>query len=160
MTVRIRPAQISDAADIGRLTSQLGYDLEAPVVATRLSKALSRTDQHFLVAALDQRVVGWAHVVIWEFLETGRFGMIAGLVVDSPHRRTGIGRSLMEHAEAWIRDQKCSGARLWSSAGRTAAHRFYEALGYTNIKTQYSFAKALGPEQIDLLKSYVPHVEE
>jgi GNAT superfamily N-acetyltransferase len=62
------------------------------------------------------------------------FVLIGGLVVDRNHRRLGIGRELMDRAEAWARERGCSMVRLTSSATRTAAHRFYEDLGYTHIK--------------------------
>lgn len=159
MTVRIRPAQMSDAAEIGRLTCQLGYELEPHVLAARLSNALTQRDQHFAVAELGQHVVGWVHAATWEFLETGRVGIIAGLVVDREHRRSGVGTSLMTTAEAWVTKQGCSVVRLWSSSGRSSAHQFYEALGYTNIKTQYSFAKMLNSEAGNILQSYVPRID-
>ena len=100
------------------------------------------------------------HAVISEYIESERLVMIAGLVVDKNHRKKGIGRTLMEHAERWAKEQGCSIVRLSSSSNRTTAHRFYEVLGYTNIKTQYSFIKSLDATQQQDIRKFVPKVYE
>ncbi len=156
MGLSIRVAQVSDADDIARLTTQLGYNVPQSAVATRLSRILSRRDQQFLVADLDGRPVGWVHTAISEYIEAEAFVVIGGLVVDKNQRRKGIGRRLMEGAEEWARKRGCSVVRLWSSAVRADAHRFYEALGYTNIKTQYSFIKSVDADVKDRLSEFVP----
>ena len=62
-------------------------------------------------------------------------------------------------AEVWARERGCSIVRLTSSSTRNAAHRFYEDLGYTNIKTQYSFIKALDPTAAARVRTFVPRVD-
>jgi GNAT superfamily N-acetyltransferase len=156
---QIRVAEEADAAEIAGLTAELGYGVESVVLRDRLSRILARPDQRFLIADVDGRQVGWLHVAIAEFVEAGRFAWIAGLVVAETHRRQGIGRLLMGRAEDWARDQGCSIVRLWSSSSRAAAHRFYERLGYTNIKTQFSFAKSLDAAGQDELRTFVPRVD-
>ena len=155
---QIRIAEETDAAEIARLTAELGYSVEPASVRDRLSRILARPDQRFLIAERDGQNVGWLHVAIAEFVEAGRFAWIAGLVVAEAHRRQGIGRLLMARAEEWAREQRCSVVRLWSSSSREEAHRFYERLGYTNIKTQYSFAKSLDAAGHVDLGEFVPRV--
>jgi hypothetical protein len=70
MTVSIRSARQSDAADIAALTSELGYSIEPSDVATRLANILRRADQSFLVAESGGRSVGWLHAAVAEFVET------------------------------------------------------------------------------------------
>ncbi len=160
MAVSVRIARGSDAHNIAELTAQLGYQVTASTVAARLSRILERPDQQFLVAELDGRALGWIHVAISEYVESGPFVVIGGLVVDGHHRRKGIGTLLMARAEEWARQQGCSIVRLWSSAVRTASHRFYEDLGYTNIKTQYSFMKSIDTTGQEALRKFVPRVDE
>ena len=100
------------------------------------------------------------HAVISEYLETGRFVAIGGLVVEKNHRRKGVGRKLMEEAERWAKDQGCSIVRLSSSSSRTPSHQFYELLGYTNLKTQYAFIKFLDAEQRRDAREFVPKIEK
>jgi GNAT superfamily N-acetyltransferase len=154
----IRPAQRSDARAIAELTMQLGYEVAPPLVAERLARMLAQGDQQFLVAETDGDVVGWVHVDTIEYIETGRFAVIGGLVVDRHHRKKSLGRQLMTAAETWAREHGCSIVRLWSSAFRADSHRFYEHLGYVNIKTQYSFVKALDPAGEDAIRGFVPRV--
>jgi GNAT superfamily N-acetyltransferase len=156
--VAVRPAQIADGSEIARLTTQLGYESEAATLAPRLSRLLARDDQQFLVAESDGHVVGWIHALVAEYVEVDPFVVIGGLVVDRSHRRMGVGRVLMRHAEEWAAQQGCPVVRLWSSAGRTAAHEFYRALGYANIKTQYSFVKSF--DGAGRLKGFVPRIHE
>ena len=160
MPALIRSARLSDCDAIARLTNQLGYEVDPAGLYARLARTLERPGQQLLVAELDAGVVGWVHVTTWEFLEADGFAVIAGLVVDSNHRRAGIGRLLMEHAERWAHETGHSVLRLWSSTARTAAHQFYESLGYSRVKTQYSFAKALRPSAHDMLQALIPKVRE
>ena len=157
--VTIRTARAADAAEIAQLTTQLGYDLTHADAADRLSRILLRDDQQFFVADVDGRAVGWVDVVFTEYVDAEAFAAIAGLVVDRGHRRVGIGRALMDRAEIWAGDRGCSIVRLASSAPRKAAHRFYENLGYANIKTQYSFIKPLDPAAAARVRTLVPRVD-
>ena len=159
MAISIRVARISDAGDVAQLTAQLGYDVTEPTVARKLSRILHRDDQRFLIAECDGRSVGWIHALFSEYIEADAFVLIEGLVVDRSHRRHGVGTLLMERAEHWASEQGCSVVRLWSSSNRAAAHRFYEQLGYTNVKTACSFAKSVDQSaQIDFSK-FVPRVD-
>lgn len=156
--VTTRPARISDAEAVARLTTQLGYVVETRRVEDRLSRLLARPDQQFLIAEHDGRPIGWIHMLIVEYVETGAFVTIGGLVVDREYRGQGIGRRLLSEAEQWTAQQGCAIVRLWSSATRTEAHRFYEHVGYMNVKTQLSFAKPLNGPARDALRGFVPDV--
>ena len=153
----IRIACALDANAIAELTAQLGYDVTASTVAERLSRILSRPDQRLLVADVDGQPVGWIHAAITEYVDSGPFVVIGGLVVDTNHRKSGVGRALMMRAEEWAREQKIPVVRLSSSTGRTNAHQFYERIGYKNIKTQYSFLKSLNDTGEDVAR-FVPRI--
>ena len=154
-----RPASQGDAPAIATLVTQLGYDASPRDVADRLSRLLARADQRFIVAEAQGRVVGWVHVQVAESVDTGVFAHVAGLVVDRAHRRQGIGAALMAAAEAWAHQQGCPVIRLRSSSTRTPAHRFYEGLGYANVKTQYSFVKPLDARGAEMAARLVPRVD-
>lgn len=159
MAISIRTGRVDDAVAVAELTGQLGYDVEPTHVAERLSRIVSQPGHVLLVAEADGRPVGWLHALVAEYIEAEAFVVIAGLVVDKGHRRHGIGRLLMERAEAWAREQGCSVVRLWSTAARAGAHRFYQGLGYAHIKTQYSFVKALDDEGRRRLTGFVPRID-
>lgn len=154
-----RPARAADAPSIAALVRQLGYDAAPSDVADRLARLLARSDHRFIVAEADGHLLGWVHVELSETVDAGTLAVIAGLVVDRAHRRQGIGAALMAEAEAWARQQGSPLMRLRSSATRTPAHRFYEGLGYANVKTQYSFVKPLDARGAQLAARLVPKVE-
>jgi len=154
-----RPARAADAPSIAALVRQLGYDAAPSDVADRLARLLARSDHRFIVAEADGHLLGWVHVELSETVDTGSLAVIAGLVVERAHRRQGIGAALMAEAEAWARQQGSPLMRLRSSATRTPAHRFYEGLGYANVKTQYSFVKPLDARGAQLAARLVPKVE-
>ena len=156
--VTTRPARVSDAEAIVRLTKQLGYEVEARSVEDRLSRLLARRDQQFLIAEHGDRAIGWVHMIVAEYVETGVFVTIGGLVVDREYRGQGIGRRLLTEAEQWAAQQGCTIVRLSSSATRTEAHKFYEHVGYVNVKTQRAFAKPLTGPARDALRGFVPDV--
>jgi GNAT superfamily N-acetyltransferase len=158
-TMTIRFGRVADAPQIAQLTTQLGYDLDVAAATERLTRILPRPEQQLFVADVEGRAVGWLHAVVVDYVDAARFVMIAGLVVDRAQRRTGVGRALMARAEAWAGEQGCSLVRLTSSATRTAAHRFYEEIGYTNIKTQFSFIKSLDGSGADPYRAFVPRVD-
>jgi GNAT superfamily N-acetyltransferase len=157
-SITIRPARVSDADAVAALAKQLGYEAAPDAVADRLTRLLGRRDQQFLVADEDGHVVGWIHMLISEYVEAEAFVLIGGLVVDRAHRKQGIGRRLLAHAEEWAAQQGCSVVRLSSSAKRIEAHAFYQRAGYTILKTQYSFAKPVGAAGSGALRAFVPDV--
>jgi ribosomal protein S18 acetylase RimI-like enzyme len=59
-----------------------------------------------------------------------RRGHIETLVVETCHRRRGIGRRLLEQAADWARAQGAVELVLTTWTGNQAADAFYERLGY------------------------------
>jgi GNAT superfamily N-acetyltransferase len=155
-----RTARQADAPAIAALVSQLGYEATEADVAARLGRMLARSDQQFIIAEDGDRLLGWVHVELAEYVESGTFAVIGGLVVERAHRRRGIGAMLMAEAESWARQQGCSVMRLWSSTSRVPAHRFYAGLGYVNVKTQYTFVKPLDDRGAAHVRGLVPHVDD
>ena len=54
---------------------------------------------------------------------------------------------------------KILGLSAFHADASAAAHRFYEGLGYVNIKTQYSFAKPLNEAATARVRQFVPRVD-
>jgi len=63
---------------------------------------------------------------------------------------TSVGRLLMQQAEQWAREQGYSEVILRSNVIRARAHKFYESLGYTPIKSQKVFRKVTPPTRKDV----------
>jgi GNAT superfamily N-acetyltransferase len=156
----IRAVEAADAEAVARLLEQLGYRAPPAELASRLARVVVRSDHRFRVAEADGAVVGWIHASISEHIDSDACVLIEGLVVDRGQRGRGIGRILLDDAEAWARTIGCSLVRLRSTDARTEAHKFYEHLGYTKVKTQYSFAKAVDPRGQASIATLVPRVQD
>lgn len=148
---RIRVARGSDAAELARLSAQLGYPADAAVMLQRLARLGARTDHAVFVAeggdAKDPSPVllGWVHVMYGMRLESGESAELVGLVVDATARRSGVGRQLVQAAEQWSRAAGLERIVVRSNAVRGEAHSFYPALDYVLSKTQRVYVRSLVP---------------
>lgn len=141
--MHIRPARVADAVSIARLATELGYPTSHEQAASRL-EVLTRRDSHFIaVAEFRSGVVGWVAAERRLLLESGERAEIVGLVVAPDSRRAGIGAALVRAAETWAIAQGVGVIGVRSNVARTAAHPFYEKLGYARTKTQHAYSKEL-----------------
>jgi GNAT superfamily N-acetyltransferase len=76
------------------------------------------------------------------FHANGPIAWIEELMVDANHRRSGVGRRLMDHAEEWAR----SGGAAYLALASRRAGPFYLALGYQESAAY--FKKALNQPDI------------
>src|SRR5688572_11431519 len=143
----IRRAQIGDAAEMTRLSAQLGYPLSPAEMKRRLANLLAN-ERHFVaIATRGELVLGWMHVEHRSTLEGGERAELMGLVVEASTRRQGLGRELVDAAERWAVSRGLLSLTVGSNAARELSHPFYEALGYSREKTQHLYRKALKSEQ-------------
>ncbi|OXM85327.1 GNAT family N-acetyltransferase [Paenibacillus rigui] len=137
--MHIRRARQADARHIAELSNQLGYAATEEQIEERLMNLLSDEVHAVFVMEAEEEVVGWAHIQGRHLIESAAFAEIGGLVVHSRCRGQGIGRMLMRACEDWAREQKYGAVRVRSGGQRLDAHRFYEQIGYTRVKSQEVF---------------------
>jgi GNAT superfamily N-acetyltransferase len=154
MTVTIRSARSGDGAAISRawLNAAAYYaELDPEHFQVPHAEGLAQSwdnqfdrldnDSLLLVAELDGQVVGW----LWARIErpgpnaaaqlTREHGwirlVVASLIVDRDHWRSGAGTALLEAAEAWGRAEGAQVARLDTYADSPVSVPFYEDhMGY------------------------------
>jgi aminoglycoside 6'-N-acetyltransferase I len=131
--LRMRKALWEDCPDdqqVREMEEILGSDTEEVHFAERSSGGLCG----FLEAALRSRADG---------CDSTPVGYIEGWYVDEDVRRRGIGRALVEAAEAWARSRGCrqmaSDAELWN----TVSHQAHGAIGYDETARLVLFKKDL-----------------
>lgn len=141
---RIRAAQLNDAAEIARLTLELGYPGSEQKSRSTLA-AILKQPQHFVAvaAADDGSLWGWVHAECRLMLESGEKAELVGLVVSSAARQQGVGKALVVAAENWARQQGMGAICVRSSISRGESHPFYQAIGYMRKKTQHVYEKSL-----------------
>ena len=140
----IRAATLDDAADIARLSAQLGYPADVAVFADRLQRMLRLPTHAVLVCEGEgDRLAGFIGLEQRLMIESGDKVEVVGLVVDANARRSGAGRRLIAAAEDWARARGLAELFLRSNIVRPEAHAFYPALGFERSKTQHVYRKAL-----------------
>jgi predicted N-acetyltransferase YhbS len=143
-SITVRLAQRNDAERIALLCHELGYPTSHEEVEQRIQKVQTNNQHIVYVAILESGdVIGWIHGHICELVITSPQVMILGLIVDQNYRGQGIGRRLVQQIEQWSLEQDCRHILVRSNVIRKEAHRFYENIGFTNIKQSQVFSKVL-----------------
>lgn len=139
-TVLLRFARPSDAEAIAAVVNQ-AYEVEAPFVGgprTSAAEVAALAESgDFIVAEHEGRIVGAVFVEIDEEPAVGRFGMLA---VAPDEQARGLGRELVEAAEARLLRLGCTEARIRVLDQREELVEWYQRLGYEPYGEQpYSF---------------------
>ena len=138
-----RIARIEDAAEVARLCTELGYPTTTDEMTARLGVVISAGDAQVFVVEEGNGLSGWIAIELRTTLETGRKAEIVGLVVDAGAHRSGLGKTLVATAEAWVRQQGLELVMVRSNTARIASHPFYEGLGFVHRKSQHVYFKSL-----------------
>jgi ribosomal protein S18 acetylase RimI-like enzyme len=138
---QVREARPADAPAAVALAALLGADLDEKAVRKRIA-ALTRDQVPPLVVTLDREVVGLCVFGRIATLHRDRpTGHVTLLAVAQQVRRQGIGRLLLEAAEARLAAIGCGRVEIAVGDTRVDAHAFYRHLGYE--RTSIRFAKPL-----------------
>jgi len=140
--LRIRDAELSDAAELAALSSELGYETTGAEMESRLVSILKYPRYKTLVALKDEKICGMLGTFsASSYLHNDLDGRIIALVVSRESRRHGIGARLIAAAEKDFAQRGITRVTLTTRFERAEAHQFYEKLGYA--RTGFRFAKDL-----------------
>lgn len=142
MNVTIRAAEPRDAARLVELAAEVGAEPEGWLIGNgewhvaderRYLKSLRRGDHGaVLVATVDGEIVGRLSISRDTHPASEHVAGL-GLMVAREHRGRGIGRALMERAEAWARGVGIRKIELYVFPQNEAAIALYDHLGYERI---------------------------
>lgn len=148
---RIRDARESDRAFILGITPRLSDGF--PLPAWRTPEEVARTEAAVLAAALDKLPAGAALLVAEsgdgtpggfvyierqnDYYRRTPHAHVAILVVAREAEGQGVGRSLLEAAEKWSRQQGLPMLTLNVLEGNTRARAVYERLGFAPETLRY-----------------------
>lgn len=143
--IRVRQAQAADPDDLAFLRAmapRLEAGMPARIPAGALAAAVERsvvgalqarrTGEAILLAEDDQgRRLGFIYVVTSQSSLTNEaFGYISEFAVDLRAEGRGVGRALLDAAEAWARSQGLPAMTLKVFCSNARARAVYEHLGY------------------------------
>ena len=129
----------SDIVRFCELMDQLSQRAQdAQLLKKRIADMNARDDAVLLVAEDADRGVlcgSLLAVACGDFCGScAPFMLIENVVTHSDYRRQGVGRRLFEEIERWGRERNVRYGILCSANTRSAAHEFYPAIGYEEIK--------------------------
>lgn len=134
----VRDATIADAPALAPLLGELGYPAAIDALASRLRRMLGRDDQRVLVAEREGAALGLLALHVFPVLAYDRdLAMIMALVVTESARGLGVGRALIERAEAIGKSLGASRLMVTTHVRRADAHAFYERLGFEFTGRRY-----------------------
>jgi predicted N-acetyltransferase YhbS len=137
----IRPYRQTDLPATRALLRQLGYEVGAEELATRLASVVAAADHRVLVAEGDDGSVdGLMHVFVRPALEKPCEVLVQALVVDEKLRGRGIGQALMREAETWAAAHGLASVALHTRH----ASAFYLQLGYAKVASADLMRKNVG----------------
>ncbi|WP_110932567.1 GNAT family N-acetyltransferase [Paenibacillus bouchesdurhonensis] len=139
----IRRSCSGDVEQMLPLMRQLKY----PTTPSVLHERLCLLEEHPLlcsyVAELDGKLIGTTFLKQHQTHDMSHpVTLITAMVVDEKHRSTGVGRQLVEAAEAWAQEQGSNQLVLSAGGERNMlAKSFYEHMGF--ICRGYRLSKSL-----------------
>ena len=133
----MRPASEADAERIASLFTDEGFPVGESDIAARLAR-FDAPGSAVLVADADGEAVGFIAVhLVPRFEHDEPIVRIVAVVVDPGVRERGLGRLLMEAAEAFGREHGAAFVEVTAGHHRAEARRLYESLGYDSTVTTY-----------------------
>ena len=147
----LRDLKITDVDAIYKINKEaLGYSFNLEDTASQLAK-LSQDSHHYLLGFEDSSshdLLGYVHAEVYESLYSKPGFNILALAVLPQMQGKGIGKTLLQGLEQEAIGRGYQFIRLNSADHRTAAHAFYERVGYTCDKMQKRFIKLLKGEDL------------
>jgi ribosomal protein S18 acetylase RimI-like enzyme len=141
MEFSIRHIRQTDAAQLLKLTNQLGYNITIDNLAIQVNSIIENPNHRAYVAETGSTLLGYVHGFITIRLTSSPFLEIAGLIVSQDHRNMGIGSALINHLETQFPQYKES--RVRCNIKRKQAHAFYLNQNFDEVKQQKVFERKI-----------------
>jgi aminoglycoside 6'-N-acetyltransferase I len=147
MNVTVRSVRPEDRAEWLRMRRALWDDCPDEQQVREMEEILvSDSEEVFVAEQPDASLCGFVETSIrpWAIgCEARPVGYIEGWYIDPDMRRRGVGRALVQAAEAWTRSRGCrqmaSDAEYWNTVSQQA----HEALGFEETARLVLFKKDL-----------------
>ncbi|MBN8849746.1 MULTISPECIES: GNAT family acetyltransferase [unclassified Sphingomonas] len=123
----IAEASLADTAALVALWEACGLTRPWNPPTRDIARALAGPASTILVARRDGAVAGSVMAG-----HDGHRGWVYYLAVAPDARRAGLGRALMDAAEAWLRERGAPKLQLMVRTGNEEALAFYRALGFVD----------------------------
>ena len=100
----------------------------------------------FVCVDPEEQVIGFAEVSMrqrMDSIEPDRVGHLEGWYVAAEHRRSGIGRRLVEATVAWVKKRGSDVLNSDADLDNLVSHRAHAALGFVETHREVQFRRRL-----------------
>ena len=92
---------------------------------------LDDADARFVVATIDEVVLGYAVARLEHLRDGSVLGVVDDIFVDEDARQIGLGELMIGDLVAWCAERKCIGMDAMALPGHRATKNFFEESGFT-----------------------------
>lgn len=96
-----------------------------------LAALLDDADARFVVATIDEVVLGYAVARLEHLRDGSVLGVVDDIFVDEDARQIGLGELMIGELVAWCAERKCIGMDAMALPGHRATKNFFEESGFT-----------------------------
>lgn len=146
-TVNVRQFKSSDAAEVQEIEKTSIKEL------TPLSQLVHYYEfipECFLVAEIEKRIVGFIVANLY-FNKGKREGHVLSLAVTPSHRRSGVGRFLLEEVSKILREKRAARIRLEVKSSNQGARLFYLKQGFKESSILHGYYRMRGYSEDGIL---------
>lgn len=127
-----RKAQAEDAEGIAKLYAELNTFSPVSVLPERIAEIATDANTYLIICDDGEDLLATALISLCNDVMFNRqpFAIVDNFIVAKDYQREGIGKSLMDHIEAFCLERDCSKIMLLSGSDNRGAHDFYTAMGF------------------------------
>jgi ribosomal protein S18 acetylase RimI-like enzyme len=122
-----QPEQMFAAFEVVKLMYE---EMDFETYKNLISEMIKRNDYKMIGAFLDDKIIGACGYWIFVMLYCNRYVQISNLVVDKNYRGLGIGKKILDKAEAIGKENNCQKIVLDSYTKNKKSHSLYFREGY------------------------------
>lgn len=139
MDIMIRKVTVDDIPGLDKVMQVISDGPGDKEKMARLIRKISQDEQKYLLAAIDREnneIVGSLLGVVFEDIcgDCRPILLVENVAVLDKCQGNGVGRRMFEEIESWGRKMDCHYEMLVSGMNRVGAHKFYERIGFEQVK--------------------------
>lgn len=139
MDITVRKATVEDIPGLDEVMLVISDGPGDREKMARLIDNISRDEQKYLLVAVDKEsgeIAGSLLGVVFEDIcgDCRPILLVENVAVLEKYQGRGVGRRMFQEIERWGREMDCHYEMLVSGMNRTGAHKFYDAIGFEQVK--------------------------
>lgn len=139
MDIELRKATVEDIPGLDEVMQVISDGPGDREKMAKLIEKISQDEQKYLLVAVnreDGEILGSLLGVVFEDIcgDCRPILLVENVAVLDKFQGRGVGRIMFEEIERWGREMDCHYEMLVSGMSRVGAHKFYERIGFEQVK--------------------------